>query len=96
MNQPDLSKLFAEMNPSPCMVDMANLLRLQYNCPICDEVAKIFHDKTDMTMFVWLAEKAQAAWDERQDNAAAWVDFLLSLNREHSQIAAEYINHIKI
>lgn len=87
-----IEKLLLEMNPPPCMVDMRNLLMLQYNRYICDEVPKIYRDKVDAAMLAWLVEKAAQA--DCGDNAAAWVDFLLALDTANRQTAADYINHL--
>lgn len=92
---PDLNKFLQESNIDK--VNAINLLKLLYNYTLSDDVVKaIYAGRVDETMLAWLQEKAKNCSRAFENNADAWIDFLLGIDRNYLQIAVEYINDLII
>mgnify|MGYP003606540956 FL=1 len=77
-------------------VNMTNLLKMFYNQHICDEIPLMFKGKVDSVALEWLNDKAKCAWEAKENNIDAWVNFLLSIDRKNRSIAIDYINSLDI
>mgnify|MGYP003586697243 FL=1 len=92
---PDLNKILQESNADK--VDAIKLLKLLYNYTFSDDVVKtIYTGRVDETMLAWLQEKAKNCSRTFKNNADAWINFLLDIDRDYLQIAIEYINDLII